>query len=162
MAVLFLRQLLIQGLVGRTWQCKQLCWTTWKECTSYVNHRKKFSQLGQLWYHMFLIGFRVLASQVLYSALLPCQPCTGVPTRSPCTSAVAASRVYVGGDPHTPCTTAPTGSRELGHCLHSNSLPALEKSNASPMAVGTSWEMEQIKWQTNVCRKTPTDQHQNK
>lgn len=123
MTVLFLWELQIQGLVSRTLQYKQLCWTTWKECTSYVNHRKVYLYLGWLWYLTFLIGFRVLASQTPYSPLPPSQPCTGAPTSSPCPRAVAASGVHVGTDhPRSlhRSTAAHNSSRLLGHHL----LPA--------------------------------------
>lgn len=130
MAVLFLRELQIQGLVGRTLQYKQLCWTMWKECTSYVNHRKIYLNLGQLWYHMFLIGFRVLECQVLLSPLPSCQLCTGVPMRSPCPLCSCCKQGICGR--RSPTLPAPQHTQAAGClgtacCLHSNSLSALEE-----------------------------------
>lgn len=83
----------------------------WKECTSYVNHRKIYLNLGQLWYRMFLIGFRILASLVLYTLSAMHRGTHQIS----CPSTVPVSRVHVEGDPpHS------LHCRALGHCL----LPA--------------------------------------
>lgn len=162
MTVFFLWELQSQGLVSRTLQYKQLCWSMWKECTSYGNHRKIYLYLGWLWYLTFLIGFRVLASQTPYSPLPPGQPRTGAPMSSPCLLCSCCKWDACGN--RSPMLPAPQHTRAAGClgtacCLHSNPLSSLEAKQCATYicwikpVYGTNKE-----WQTNICWKTPTDQ----
>jgi len=156
MTVLFLWDLQSQGWVGRTLQYKKLCWTTCNQCTSYTNHRKVHLDLGWLWYFIFLTGFSILP---------PSQPCTGAPTSSPCLPRSCCEGVNMGTDPlrcRHRSTAAHESSGMLRHrlCLHGNSLSRWDQMQCLTYVCrikpvyGTNRE-----WPTNICWKTPTDQH---